>query len=205
MDPSTPIEETMHVLKSLVEEGKIRFIGLSECTPDELRRAHAVYPVTAVQMEWSLQTRDIETDVVPCARELGVGIVAYSPLGRGFLTSPDALAAIDEGDFRRYLPRFTGDNLHENQRRMAPFFEIAKAKGCTPAQLALAWVHSRGNDVFPIPGTKSSTRLEENVAAFSVFETLSEAEINAIESAILPSVGDRYHSDNMSLVYNARL
>ena len=205
MDSDTPIEETMLVLKSLVNEGKIRYVGLSECTPSELRRAHAVHPITAIQMEWSLQTRDLEQDIVPCARELGVGIVAYSPLGRGFLTSPDALEALDESDSRRQHPRFSGDNILENKRRLAAFFNVAKSKGCTPAQLALSWVHSRGSDVFPIPGTKSVTRLEENVGAFAVFESLSKEDMLLIESAIGPLVGDRYQAAQMSRVFNARL
>eukprot|EP01042_Synura_sphagnicola_P031080 gene31080-40018_t len=150
MDPSTPIEETMQVLKSLVHEGKIRYIGLSECTPQELRRAHAVHPISAVEMEWNLQTRDIENTIVPVARELGVGIVAYSPLGRGFLASLAALDALPASDWRKNIPRF-GEHYEENKRRVSKFYEIAARKGCTPAQLALAWVHSKGSDVVPIP------------------------------------------------------
>lgn len=165
MDPSTPIEETMQVLKSLVQEGKIRYIGLSECTPQELRRAHAVHPVTAIQMEWSLQTRDIEAAVVPTARELGVGIVPYSPLGRGFLADLSNFDSLPSNDSRASHPRFTGDNYEENKKRIQRFYDIAKRKGCTPAQLALAWVHSQGDDVFPIPGTKSSSRIIENAGA----------------------------------------
>mmetsp|Transcript_22280 Transcript_22280/g.37272 ORF Transcript_22280/g.37272 Transcript_22280/m.37272 type:complete len:340 (+) Transcript_22280:36-1055(+) len=205
MDPDTPIEETMGVLKSLVEEGKIKYIGLSECTPSELRRAHAVHPVTAIQMEWSLQSRDIEAAVVPAARELGVAIVAYSPLGRGFLTALNSFENLDANDWRKNLPRFSGENLEENKKRVAQFFEIANTKGCTPAQLALAWVHAQGNDVFPIPGTKSSKRIEENARAFEVFQTLSAEEVAAIAAAVT-TVGDRYAEEggNKS-TFNARV
>jgi aryl-alcohol dehydrogenase-like predicted oxidoreductase len=205
MDPDTPIEETMLVLKSLVQEGKIRYIGLSECTPAELRRAHAVHPITAIQMEWSLQTRDLEKDIVPCARELGVGIVAYSPLGRGFLTSPVALEELDESDSRRTHPRFSEANIAENKRRLAAFFELAERKGCTPAQLALSWVQSRGCDVFPIPGTKSVSRLIENAEALTVCESLSNEDLQLIDSTVQPLVGDRYQAAQMSRVFNARL
>ncbi|KAG9406910.1 hypothetical protein AC1031_003236 [Aphanomyces cochlioides] len=145
MDPETPIEDTMRVLKSLVEEGKIKYIGLSECTPSELRRAHAIHPVTAIQMEWSLQSRDLEAAVVPVARELGVGIVAYSPLCRGFLTAIDSFDKLEENDFRRNLPRYSDNTLEQSKAKVARFFEIAKEKKCTPAQLALAWVHAQEN------------------------------------------------------------
>ena len=203
MDPDTPIEETMAVLKTLVEEGKIKYIGLSECTPSELRRAHAVHPVSAIQMEWSLQTRDLEETIVPCARELGVGIVAYSPLGRGFLTSKEALLSLDEGDTRKAVPRFSADNFEANKERLSPFFELAERKQCTPAQLALAWVHSRGADVFPIPGTKSCSRLQENAGAFAVQETLTESELSTMEAAVVAPSGDRY--TDMSSSFNSRL
>mmetsp|Transcript_30269 Transcript_30269/g.33004 ORF Transcript_30269/g.33004 Transcript_30269/m.33004 type:complete len:342 (-) Transcript_30269:94-1119(-) len=203
MDPNTPIEETMRVLKSLVEDGKIKYVGLSECTPQELRRAHAVHPITAIQMEWSLQTRDIEADVVPVARELGVGIVAYSPLGRAFLADFQALDQMDEGDSRRNLPRFSGDNYDENRKLAQHFFDLAKRKGCTPAQLALAWVHSQGEDVFPIPGTKSSKRIEENAGAFQ-YVPLSEEEKKELEEYV-KVIGDRYTAAGMARTYVNRL
>lgn len=204
MDPTTPIEETMMVLKSLVQEGKIRYIGLSECTPNELRRAHAVHPITAIQMEWSLQSRDIEESVVPIARELGVGIVAYSPLGRGFLADLATFDNLVETDSRRSRPRFTGENLEENRKRVARFYQLATEKGCTPAQLALAWVHSRGEDVFPIPGTKSSNRLEENVKAFAeVLPKLTTEDIVEIENSIETLVGNRY--DDNAGQFNSRM
>lgn len=202
MDPSTPIEGTMRTLKALVEEGKIRYVGLSECTPDELRRAHSVHPVTAIQMEWSLQTRDIEKDVVPVARELGIAIVPYSPLGRGFLADIANIENMDEHDWRRSNPRFSGENYEENKKRIARYFDIAKRKGCTGAQLALAWIHLQGEDVFPIPGTKSSARIEENAKAFLV--TLTEEEKREIEE-VVHVLGDRYPEPMMKATYHHRL
>ncbi len=190
MDPDTPIEETMRVLKSLVEAGTVRYIGLSECTPSELRRAHAVHPITAIQMEWSLQTRSIEAEVVPTARELGVGIVAYSPLGRGFLSATIASTAdLPEKDHRRRYPRFTDENLRANAPT-AGFHELAAKKGCTPAQLALAWLHAQGDDVFPIPGTKSCTRIVENAGA--AFVELTPEEVRKVGDSVPVPVGDRY-------------
>ncbi len=196
MDPSTPIEETMRVLKSLVEAGTIRYIGLSECTPAELRRAHAVHPITAIQMEWNLQTRSIEAEIVPTARELGIGIVPYSPLGRGLLsatiTSRDQFATCDS---RYNNPRFSEENFAANVPK-ASFSELAAKKGCTPAQLALAWLHAQGDDVFPIPGTKSSARIVENAQAS--FIKLSPEDIAEIEAAVPVGQGERntgvYHS-----------
>lgn len=201
MDPTTPIEETMAVLKRLVQEGKIRYIGLSECTPDELRRAHAVHPITAIQMEWSLQTRDIENALVPVARELGVAIVPYSPLGRGFLTAQSSFDSLSESDWRKKLPRFSGDNLEDNKRRSSGFFTIAEEKQCSPAQLALAWVHAQGEDVFPIPGTKSSTRIRENAGAVGI--SLSAEDVVAVGQSVEPLLGDRY--PDMKSTYNTRM
>jgi len=189
IDPDTPIEETMRVLKNLVNEGKIKYIGLSECTPAELRRAHAVHPITAIQMEWSLQTRSIEAEVVPTARELGVGIVAYSPLGRGLLTGAiTSKDQLDDGDFRKGRPRFSGENIEANV--YTNFFDYASGKGLTPAQLALAWVHNQGPDVFPIPGTKSAKRLAENAAAASVI--LTKDELAEIVRLAPEATGGRY-------------
>lgn len=204
MDPNTPIEQTMAVLKSLVAEGKIRYVGLSECTPSELRRAHAVHPITAIQMEWSLQSRDIEESVVPTARELGVGIVAYSPLGRGFLADLAMFDRLDVTDFRLQGPRFSGEALAENKKRVGRFYEMAEEKGCSPAQLALAWVHSRGKDVFPIPGTKSAIRLEENAKAFTeVLPSLTRADLLDIEKSVEVLIGDRYAGNRGA--FNARM
>ncbi len=188
MDPAVPIEETMRVLKSLVEDGTIGYIGLSECTPSELRRAHAVHPITAIQMEWSLQTRSIEAELLPVARELGVGIVPYSPLGRGLLSATITSAdQLDDKDWRRSLPRF--NNLEANVPK-ASFTDIATRKNCTPAQLALAWLHAQGEDVFPIPGTRSSARIAENTGA--TFVTLTPEEVKEVEAAVPEAIGDRY-------------
>eukprot|EP01035_Chromulina_nebulosa_P017585 gene17585-23155_t len=191
VDPNTPIELTVQTLKELVHEGKIKYIGLSEVTPDELERAHAIHPITAVQMEWSLNSRDIEDSIVPKARALGVGIVAYSPLGRGLLTGAITSAdSLESGDWRKTLPRFNDANIADNVASVADLFTLAKLKGCTPAQLALAWVIARGEDVVPIPGTKSKVRLLENIEA--AFINLSHQELAEIEVAVKPIVGDRY-------------
>ncbi len=192
-DTGVPIEETVGAMAELVAEGKVRFLGLSEAAPDTLRRACAVHPIAALQSEWSLWSRDIEADVVPTARELGIGIVAYSPLGRGFLTgqitSPDDFP---EGDFRKFLPRFTGENFAHNLALVGTVRELAATKGCTAAQLALAWVLGRGSDVVPIPGTKRRTYLEENVAAAGL--VLDAADLAAIDEAFPPdaTAGLRY-------------
>jgi aryl-alcohol dehydrogenase-like predicted oxidoreductase len=179
-DAGVPIEESVGAMSELVSAGKVRYLGLSEAGPDTLRRASAVHPIAALQSEWSLWSRDIETEVVPTARELGIGIVAYSPLGRGFLTgqitSPDDFP---DGDFRKFLPRFTGENFAHNLALVDRVRDLAAAKGCTPGQLALAWVLSRGDDVVPIPGTKRRTYLEENVAAEDA--VLDPADIAAID------------------------
>jgi aryl-alcohol dehydrogenase-like predicted oxidoreductase len=192
-DGSVPIEETVGAMAELVAEGKVRYLGLSEAGPDTLRRACAVHPIAALQSEWSLWSRDIEDEVVPTARQLGIGIVAYSPLGRGFLTgqitSPDDFA---EEDFRKFLPRFTGENFSRNIELVDRVRELAAAKGCTPGQLALAWVLSRGDDVVPIPGTKRRSYLEQNVAATEV--VFDRADLAAIDEAFPPdaSSGLRY-------------
>jgi aryl-alcohol dehydrogenase-like predicted oxidoreductase len=192
-DGNVPIEETVGAMAELVGEGKVRYLGLSEAHPETLERASKVHPIAALQSEWSLWSRDIEGEVVPTARSLGIGIVAYSPLGRGFLTggitSPDDFP---EGDFRANLPRFTGDNFAHNIELVDKVRTLAGDKGCTPGQLALAWVLSRGDDVVPIPGTKRRTYLEENIAALDV--ELGADDLAAIE-AVFPvgaGAGDRY-------------
>ena len=200
IDPSTPIEVTMTCLKELVQEGKIKYVGLSECAPSDLRRAHAVHPISAIQMEWSLQTRDIEDSVVPVARELGVGIVAYSPLGRGLITgSIRSVNDLDPVDYRKSAPRFSEENLDKNIPH--ELFAIARREGYTPAQLALAWLHHQGEDVFPIPGTKSRARLEENLAA--CFIQLRPEVLHEIEASIPRVCGDRYQG--MQSTWNTRL
>ena len=166
VDPSVPIEETVGAMAELVAAGKVRYIGLSEAAPETIRRAHAVHPISALQTEYSLWTRDVERRILPTVRELGIGFVAYSPLGRGFLSgrwsSPEE---IPEADFRKGNPRFQGENFTHNMAIVERVRELAEAKDATPAQLALAWVMARGDDVVPIPGTKRRAYLEENVAA----------------------------------------
>jgi aryl-alcohol dehydrogenase-like predicted oxidoreductase len=199
VDPKTPIEETVGAMAELVAEGKVLHIGLSEAAPETIRRAHAVHPITAVQTEYSIWTRDPEDEVLPTCRELGIGFVAYSPLGRGFLSgrfrSPEEL---DEGDFRRHGPRFTGENLEANLRIQEKVEEIATEKGVTPAQLALAWVLSRGEDIVPIPGTKRRAYLEENAAAAEL-ELTPEDRVR-IEAELPETAGDRYDEQGMATI-----
>ncbi|KAL4289654.1 hypothetical protein GQ457_14G011930 [Hibiscus cannabinus] len=195
VDTRVPIEVTIGELKKLVEEGKVKYIGLSEASASTIRRAHAVHPITAVQLEWSLWSRDVEADIIPTCRELGIGIVAYSPLGRGFFSSgPKMVENLTQGDFRKYLPRFQAENLEHNKRLYDRVNEIATKKGCTPSQLALAWVHHQGNDVCPIPGTTKVENFNQNIQALSVKLTPKEmAELESIASA--DSVkGDRYNT-----------
>jgi aryl-alcohol dehydrogenase-like predicted oxidoreductase len=199
VDPKVPIEETVGAMAELVEAGKVRHLGLSEAAGETIRRANAVHPITAVQSEYSLWTRDPETEVLPTCRELGIGFVPYSPLGRGFLagrfTSPDEL---DEGDFRRGGPRFTGANLEANLKLAAKVKEIAAEKGVTPAQLALAWVLARGDDLVPIPGTKRRAYLEQNAGAVDV--ALTEDESARIDAELPEPAGERYDEAGMASV-----
>jgi aryl-alcohol dehydrogenase-like predicted oxidoreductase len=190
VDPDTPIEETIGAMGELVTEGKVRFLGLSEAAPDTIRRAHAVHPISALQTEYSVWSRDPEAAILPTLRELGVGFVPYSPLGRGFLTGAlRSLDDLDESDFRRYQPRFQGDNLADNVAIVEVIDQLASAKGCRPGQVALAFVHAAGRDVAPIPGTKRRTYLEENVGALDV--ELTEEDL-AVLDAVAPAKGDRY-------------
>ena len=169
VDPTVPIEDTVAAMGQLVKEGKVRFLGLSEASPATLRRAHAVHPITALQTEYSLWSRDPEDGVLAACRELGVGFVAYSPLGRGFLTGQiKRFEDLDPDDYRRYSPRFQGENLERNLGLVRHIDHLAKAKGCSPAQLALAWVLAQGSDIVPIPGTKRRAYLEENLGALRV-------------------------------------
>jgi aryl-alcohol dehydrogenase-like predicted oxidoreductase len=190
VDTQTPIEDTVGAMAELVEQGKVRHLGLSEASVETIRRAHAVHPITALQSEYSLWTRDPEDEILDTLRDLGIALVAYSPLGRGFLagrfTSPDDL---EDDDFRKKHPRFTGENLERNMRLADHVKEIAAAKAVTPAQVAIAWVLSRGEDVVPIPGTKQRGYLEQNAAASEVELTPDEIdELNALGEA----AGDRY-------------
>ena len=169
VDPETPIEDTVGAMARLVEEGKVRFIGLSEASADTLRRAHAVHPITALQSEYSLWSRDVEDNVLGACRELGVGFVAYSPLGRGFLTGQiKRFEDLDADDYRRHSPRFQGDNFAKNLELVTRIEEIAREKHCTASQLALAWVLAQGDGIVPIPGTKRRKYLEENLGALDV-------------------------------------
>lgn len=183
----------MGELKKLVEESKIKYIGLSEASASTIRRAHAVHPITAVQLEWSLWTRDVEENVIPTCRELGIGIVAYSPLGRGFLSSgPNIVENFTKKDFRQFLPRFQPENIGHNKLIFVRVSEMATKKGCTPAQLALAWVHHQGDDVCPIPGTTKIENLNQNIGALSVKFTPEEmAELESLASSDNVK-GDRY-------------
>jgi aryl-alcohol dehydrogenase-like predicted oxidoreductase len=199
VDPNVPIEETVGAMAELVQQGKIRHIGLSEASADTLRRAEAVHPITALQTEYSLWTRDVEADILPACRELGIGFVPYSPLGRGFLSgrfhSPDDL---DANDFRRSGPRFSGDNLDANLKLAAKVAEIAEEKGVTPAQLALAWDLAQGEDIVPIPGTKRRKYLEENAGAVDV--KLTEDDLARIDAELGPAAGGRYDDAGMAAV-----
>jgi aryl-alcohol dehydrogenase-like predicted oxidoreductase len=193
------IEETVGAMAELVADGKVRFIGLSEASTETIRRAHAVHPITAVQTEYSLWTRDVEADILPTLKELGIGFVAYSPLGRGFLSgrfsSPDEL---DEGDFRRAGPRFTGDNLQQNLRLAERVKELAHEKGVTPGQLPLAWVLHGWEHIVPIPGTKHVSYLDENLAAADI--ELSEDDVQRIAEAVPAAAGARYDEMGMRSV-----
>ncbi|KAJ8760712.1 hypothetical protein K2173_017770 [Erythroxylum novogranatense] len=182
VDTSVPIEDTMEELKKLVEEGKIRYIGLSEASPDTIRRAHAVHPITAVQMEWSLWTRDIEEEIIPLCRELGISIVAYSPIGRGFFGGRAATDNLPSQTFLTLHPRFTSENLQRNKVFYTRVEELAKTYQCSPAQLALAWVLNQGDDVVPIPGTTKTKNLVDNVGALRI--KLTEDELKKISDAV---------------------
>jgi aryl-alcohol dehydrogenase-like predicted oxidoreductase len=199
VDPRTPIEETVGAMSELVDEGKIRFVGLSEAGAGTIRRAHEVHPITAVQSEYSLWSRDIEDEVIPALRELGIGLVAYSPLGRGFLSGQiKSIDDLDEGDYRRYSPRFQGDNFDKNLGLVSQVEELAAEKGVTPSQLALAWVLNRGDDIVPIPGTKRRRYLEENVAATGI--ELTDDEVERIAAALPEPSGQRYAEEMMRSV-----
>ena len=190
VDPDTPIEETVGAMGELVTEGKVRYLGLSEAAPETISRAHAVHPISALQTEYSVWSRDPEKEILPLLRGLGIGFVPYSPLGRGFLTGAlRSIDDLDESDFRRYQPRFQGDNLADNVAIVEVIDQLASAKGCTPGQIALAFVHAAGRDVAPIPGTKRRTYLEENVAALDV--ELTEEDL-AVLDTVAPAKGDRY-------------
>src|SRR6267378_3384832 len=201
VDPNVPIEDSVGAMAELVREGKVRFLGLSEAGPENIRRAHATHPIAALQSEYSLWTREPEVRVLPVCRELGIGFVPFSPLGRGFFAGAvrDA-AAIPAGDVRRSLPRFQSGNLDRNLTILERFEELAGAKGCTPPQLALAWVLAKGRDIVPIPGTKRRRYVEDNVAAGAL--TLSAADVSDLD-ALFPIgtvAGTRYPAESMKLL-----
>jgi aryl-alcohol dehydrogenase-like predicted oxidoreductase len=196
VDPDTPIEETVGAMGELVDEGKVRFLGLSEAAPATIRRAHGTHPISALQTEYSLWTRHVEEELLPLVRELGIGFVAYSPLGRGFLTGRFKSAdALEDGDFRRHNARFSGENLDANVALVEKVEQLAAEKEVEPGQLALAWVHARGDDVFPIPGTKRRAYLEQNAAAFEI--ELDADDLARLDEAVPvgAAAGERYPSD----------
>jgi aryl-alcohol dehydrogenase-like predicted oxidoreductase len=201
VDPDTPVEETFGAMKELVEAGKVRYLGISEAAPETIRKAHSVHPISALQTEYSLWSRDVEDEILPTVRELGIGFVAYSPLGRGFLTgqiqSPEDFG---EGDYRQNSPRFQGENFHKNLELVERVREIADEKGVAPGQLAIAWLLHRGEDIVPIPGTKRRKYLEENAAAVDV--ELSDEELRRIDE-VAPAgaaAGGRYDEAGMGTV-----
>jgi aryl-alcohol dehydrogenase-like predicted oxidoreductase len=201
VDRTVPIEETVGAMADLVRQGKVRFLGLSEAAPATLRRAHQEYPISALQTEYSLWTRDPEDEVLPLCRELGIGFVAYSPLGRGFLTGRfRTFEDLPEEDYRRNSPRFQGENFQRNLDLVERVEEIARRKNCRPAQLALAWLLAQGDDIVPIPGTKQRRYLEENVRSLQV--VLTPADLEQIEEVAPKGVaaGDRYHEAGMKTI-----
>jgi aryl-alcohol dehydrogenase-like predicted oxidoreductase len=200
IDPDTPIEETVGALAELVAEGKVRYVGLSEAAPETIRAAHAVHPIAAVQSEYSLFSRDVEEDVLPTLRELGIGLVAYSPLGRGYLSGRFSSAdQLDADDWRRTQPRFQGENAERNIALAGKVAELAAEKGVPPAQLALAWVLAQGDDIVPIPGTKRRTYLEQNAGAPDV--QLSHDDLARIGEAVGEPAGTRYDAAGMQTVH----
>jgi aryl-alcohol dehydrogenase-like predicted oxidoreductase len=198
VDPDTPIEETVGAMADLVKEGKVRYLGLSEAASDTIRKAHSVHPISALQTEYSLWSRDVEDEILPAIRELGIGFVPYSPLGRGFLTGQiRTFEDLAEDDYRRFSPRFQGENFDKNIQLVKKIEEMANEKGCTTSQLALAWLLAQGNDIVPIPGTKKRKYLEENVEAVNV--SLSKQDLAAINN-IAPigvAAGLRYSEDGL--------
>jgi aryl-alcohol dehydrogenase-like predicted oxidoreductase len=201
VDTKVPIEETVGAMSDLVRAGKVRFLGLSEAAPETIRRAHAIHPISAIQTEYSLWSRDPEDEILGAIRELGIGFVAYSPLGRGFLTGQfKTFEDLEPDDYRRYSPRFQGDNFNKNLELVSRVTAMANEKGVTPAELALAWVLAQGDDIVPIPGTKRRKYLEENVAASNI--ELTEDDLERLEEIAPKGVaaGDRYPAEMMKFV-----
>jgi aryl-alcohol dehydrogenase-like predicted oxidoreductase len=201
VDPKVPVEDMVGTMSDLVKQGKVRYLGLSEASAESIRRAHAVHPITALQSEYSLLTRDLEKDILPVIRELGITLVPYSPLARGLVTAAYTdVEQLAKDDFRRTVPRFKGEHWQNNQAIVNEFAAVAKQKGCTPAQLALAWVLAQGDDIIPIPGTKKTKYLIENAGAADV--VLSDSDLQLIDSIVAnhPDVGPRYGEGAMKLV-----
>ena len=200
VDPTTPIEETVGAMADLVRDGKVRYLGLSECSSESLRRAYKVHPIAALQNEYSLLTRDIEKEMLPLTKELGVTLVAFSPLSRGLVTNRLNVSTLEENDFRKHLPRYGGDYWENNQKLASEFAGLAASKNITPAQLALAWVLAQGDNIIPIPGTKRRKYLEENAMAADVI--LSHEDIEKIEGLLkkYPNIGPRYTENEFKLV-----
>lgn len=192
IDPTVPIEDTVGAMADLVKEGKVRFLGLSECSPEALRKAHSVHPITAVESEYSLLTREVEKEILPLTKELGIAFVPFAPLSRGLITNKLNISTLEANDFRKNLPRYRGEYLDNNQKMTSEFATLAASKNITPAQLALAWVLAQGDNIIPIPGTKRKKYMEENAAAVDV--TISHEDIFKIEALLkkYPNVGPRY-------------
>jgi aryl-alcohol dehydrogenase-like predicted oxidoreductase len=200
VDPTTPIEETVDAMADLVKEGKVRYLGFSEASPESLRKAHAVHPIAALQNEYSLLSRDIEKEMLSLTKELGVTLVAFSPLSRGLVTNKLDVSALEENDFRKHLPRYSGEYLENNQNLASEFAALAASKNITPAQLALAWVLTQEDNIIPIPGTKRRKYLEENAAAADII--LSDEEIEETEGLLkkYPNIGPRYTEHEFKMV-----
>ncbi len=194
VDPNVPIEETVGAMGDLVKQGKVRYLGLSECSAEDLRKAHATHPISAVQSEYSLMTRDVEEDILPLTRELGIAFIPFSPLGRGLITNKVNMDALAPSDFRSQLPRYAGEYRENNQKLSAAFAELSAGKDITAAQLAIAWVLAHGENIIPIPGTKRRKYLEENAAAADV--TLTREDLEQIEALLAkyPNIGPRYNT-----------
>lgn len=200
IDPNVPVEEMVSAMAELVKEGKVRYLGLSEASANSIRRANAVHPIAALQSEYSLLTRDVEAEILPVCRELGVTFVPFSPLARGLMTNTLKLDQLADNDFRKNLPRYQQEHQENNEKLAAGFAEIAKAKGCSPAQLALAWVLAQGDNIIPIPGTKKQDKLRDNAGSVDVVVT--DEDKQQIETLLLkyPNVGDRYSEGNKKFV-----
>ena len=200
VDPTTPIEETVGAMADLVKEGKVRYLGLSECSPESLRKAYTVHPIAALQNEYSLLTRDIEKEMLPLTQALDVTLVSFSPLSRGLVTNRLNASSLEENDFRKHLPRYSGEYLENNQKLASEFAVLASSKNISPAQLALAWVLAQGDNIIPIPGTKRRKYLEENAGAVDVI--LSHEDIEEIEVLLkkYPNIGPRYSEREFKLV-----